>query len=62
VGYRGDTSLSANEVNATQEGRVMRLRGYGNAIVVPLASEFIRAYMDACGDHVADAGKMEVMK
>jgi DNA (cytosine-5)-methyltransferase 1 len=26
--------------------RVVRLRGYGNAIVPPLAAEFIRAYMD----------------
>ena len=26
--------------------RVGRLRGYGNAIVAPLAAEFIRAYMD----------------
>lgn len=33
--------------NATAEARVMRLRGYGNAIVPPLAAEFIRAVMDA---------------
>jgi len=28
------------------EARTMRLRGYGNAIVPPLAAEFIRAYLD----------------
>ena len=32
--------------NATQEARVMRLRGYGNAIVPTLAAEFIGAFMD----------------
>ena len=32
--------------NATAEGRVMRLRGYGNAICPPVAAEFIRAYME----------------
>jgi DNA (cytosine-5)-methyltransferase 1 len=29
-----------------QEARVMRLRGYGNAIVPAVAAEFIRAYME----------------
>lgn len=28
--------------------RVVRLRAYGNAIVAPLAEEFIRAYLEAC--------------
>jgi DNA (cytosine-5)-methyltransferase 1 len=31
--------------DATAEARTMRLRGYGNAIVPPLAAEFIRAYL-----------------
>jgi len=30
----------------TAEARVMRLRGYGNAIVPPLAAEFVRAAME----------------
>lgn len=29
-----------------EDNRMGRLRGYGNAIVAPLAAEFIRAYMD----------------
>lgn len=40
----GDPSLSY--VQATAEGLAMRLRGYGNAIVPPLAAEFIMAYMN----------------
>ena len=32
--------------NATQEARVMRLKGYGNAIVPTLAAEFIGAFME----------------
>jgi DNA (cytosine-5)-methyltransferase 1 len=43
----GDPSLSY--VQATAEGRVMRLRGYGNAIVPELAAEFIAAYRDVAG-------------
>ena len=39
----GDPSLQ--EVQATAEGRVMRLRGYGNSIVPQVAAEFIRAFM-----------------
>ena len=31
------------------EGRVTLLRGYGNAIVAPLAAEFIRAFMEVSG-------------
>ena len=33
--------------NATSEGRVMRLRGYGNAIVPEVAAVFIRSYIEA---------------
>ena len=31
--------------NATSEARVMRLRGYGNAIIAEVARGFIEAYM-----------------
>ena len=41
----GDTSVE--EVQATTEARVMRLRGYGNAIVPQVAAEFVKAYMEA---------------
>jgi len=34
------------ETQATAEARVMRLRGYGNAIIPPLAAAFIRAYLE----------------
>ena len=40
----GDPSESY--ANASTEGRVGRLRGYGNAIVPPLAAVFIEAYLD----------------
>lgn len=36
---------SLQEVEATTEARVMRLKGYGNAIVPQLAAEFIKAFM-----------------
>lgn len=32
--------------NLIAAGRVGKLRAYGNAIVAPVAEEFIRAYMD----------------
>jgi DNA (cytosine-5)-methyltransferase 1 len=32
------------------KARVSRLRGYGNALVVPLAAEFVRAAMEAIGE------------
>jgi hypothetical protein len=32
--------------NASAEARTIRLKGYGNAIVAPVAEEFIRATMD----------------
>lgn len=38
--------VTEKEANESQEARVMRLRGYGNAICVPLASEFIGACFD----------------
>lgn len=41
----GDTSESIN-ANETQEARVMRLKGYGNAIVPAVAAEFIKAFMN----------------
>lgn len=40
----GDPGLS--EVENTAEARVMRLRGYGNAIVPQMAAEFVRAVME----------------
>lgn len=50
----GDSSLpeagsrpTLAEVQATAEARVMRLRGYGNAIVAQEAAEFILAAMEA---------------
>lgn len=36
---------SLQEVEATAEARVMRLKGYGNAIIPQLAAEFIKAFM-----------------
>jgi DNA (cytosine-5)-methyltransferase 1 len=42
--HSGDTSQPIN-ANETQEARVMRLRGYGNAIVPTVAAEFIKAFM-----------------
>jgi hypothetical protein len=38
---------SPEYVNATAEARVMRLKGYGNAIVPQVAAEIIRAAMEA---------------
>jgi DNA (cytosine-5)-methyltransferase 1 len=40
----GDPSVS--EAQASAEARVMRLRGYGNAIVPQLAAEFVLAFME----------------
>jgi len=37
---------SVIEANASAEARTIRLKGYGNAIVAPVAEEFIRATMD----------------
>ena len=48
VVHSSDPSAPIN-AKATAEARVMRLRGYGNAIVPELAAEFIRAAMEAIG-------------
>jgi DNA (cytosine-5)-methyltransferase 1 len=40
----GDRSM-APDADQSAEARVMRLRGYGNAIVPQLAAAFIRAFM-----------------
>jgi len=44
MGYSGYTSEPI-EPNNTQEARVMRLKGYGNAIVPQVAASFIKAFM-----------------
>lgn len=43
VVYSSDPSETCN---ATQEARVMRLKGYGNAIVPQVAAEFIKAFVN----------------
>ena len=40
--HSSNSDISPNE---TQEARVMRLKGYGNAIVPQVAAEFIKAYI-----------------
>ena len=45
MGYSGDPSLP-EYVNATAEARVMRLKGYGNAVNAETAAMFVRAVMD----------------
>ena len=45
VGYSSYTSESI-DANNTQEARVMRLKGYGNAIVPQVAAQFISAFME----------------
>jgi DNA (cytosine-5)-methyltransferase 1 len=45
VGRVCDSGLSFDADN-TPEARVMRLRGYGNAIVAPVAEAWIRTYME----------------
>lgn len=44
VGYSSDPSEPI-DANDTQEARVMRLKGYGNAIVPQVAASFIKAFM-----------------
>jgi DNA (cytosine-5)-methyltransferase 1 len=44
MGYSSDTSEPIN-ADDTQEARVMRLKGYGNAIVPQVAAQFISAFM-----------------
>ena len=41
---------SASYAKACSEGRVMRLRGYGNCIIPELASEFIAAFEEALNE------------
>ncbi len=48
----GDPGVS--EAQASAEARVMRLRGYGNAIVPELAAVFIRAAMEAMDERSGD--------
>lgn len=45
MGYGSDTSEPI-DANNTQEARVMRLKGYGNAIVPQVAASFISAFMN----------------
>lgn len=45
MGYSGDPRLS-EYVNSTAEARVMRLKGYGNAVNVETAVMFVKAIMD----------------
>lgn len=44
MGYSSDPSEPI-DANNTQEARVMRLKGYGNAIVPQVAASFIKAFM-----------------
>jgi DNA (cytosine-5)-methyltransferase 1 len=46
MGRGGDTSEPIN-ADDTQEARVMRLKGYGNAIVPQVAAQFIQAFMNS---------------
>ena len=46
MGYSSDPSEPIDADN-TQEARVMRLKGYGNAIVPQVAASFITAFMEA---------------
>ena len=48
VGRGSDPGAPEDQIdpNATSEARVMRLRGYGDAIVAPLAEAFIRCYLE----------------
>lgn len=46
--YSDDSCAPTNE-DSTQEARVARIKGYGNAIVPQLAAEFIGSFMDVVG-------------
>ena len=46
MGYSSDPS-EPNEPNNTQEARVMRLKGYGNALVPQVAASFIQAFLES---------------
>ncbi len=43
---RGGNNGAPFNPNTTPEARVGRLRGYGNALVAPCATEFIRSYLE----------------
>ncbi len=43
------SSVGVFKIEATPIGRVMRLRGYGNAIVPQVAAEVVKAYMEVVG-------------
>ncbi|WP_369683411.1 hypothetical protein [Nitrosomonas communis] len=49
VVYSGDPCQEIN-ANYSTEAHAMRLKGYGNAIVVGCGVEFISAYMDVMRD------------
>jgi len=49
VVYSSDSVITPN---ASAEARTIRLKGYGNAIVAPVAEEFIRATMDVIDDQL----------
>ena len=49
VGHGGDF-VTPEYSEQTAEARVMRLRGYGNAIVAPIAQAFIEAYLEMEGE------------
>ena len=44
---RGGDRSPAPDADQSAEGRVMRLRGYGNAIVPRVAAAFVSAALDA---------------
>lgn len=46
VGYSSDSSEQIEPDN-TQEARIMRLKGYGNAIVPQVAASFIKAFLES---------------
>jgi hypothetical protein len=43
---RGAEWLVSSPLMVGEAGRIMRLRGYGNSVVAPLAAEFIKAFME----------------
>jgi DNA (cytosine-5)-methyltransferase 1 len=61
LGYLRNGDSEAFTLSPLIEGtpnRVGRLRGYGNAIIAPLAAQFIRAYLDTeAGCRVSGAGR-----
>ena len=40
------SDIGVSDVESTKEARVMRLRGYGNAIVISQAAAFVESYME----------------